>query len=40
LGIAPALAGSVTSATQIGYGTGLFLLVSLADLIEHRRLVL
>jgi predicted MFS family arabinose efflux permease len=40
LGIAPALAGSVTSATQIGYGSGLFLLVCLADLIEHRRLVL
>ena len=40
LGIAPDMAGSVTSATQIGYGTGLFLLVSLADLIEHRRLVL
>jgi predicted MFS family arabinose efflux permease len=40
LGIAPDLAGSVTSATQIGYGAGLFLLVSLADLVEHRRLVL
>ncbi len=34
------MAGSVTSVTQIGYGIGLFLLVCLADLIEHRRLVL
>jgi predicted MFS family arabinose efflux permease len=34
------MAGSVTSVTQVGYGVGLFLLVSLADLIEHRRLVL
>jgi len=34
------VAGSVTSVTQIGYGLGLFLLVSLADLIEHRRLIL
>jgi predicted MFS family arabinose efflux permease len=34
------MAGSVTSVTQVGYGMGLFLLVSLADLIEHRRLVL
>jgi predicted MFS family arabinose efflux permease len=40
LGIAPDMAGSVTSVTQIGYGLGLFLLVSLADLVEHRRLVL
>lgn len=34
------MAGSVTSVTQVGYGVGLFLLVSLADLVEHRRLVL
>ena len=40
LGISPDMAGSVTSVTQIGYGLGLFLLVSLADLVEHRRLVL
>lgn len=40
IGIAPDLAGSVVSITQIGYGAGLFLLVSLADLVENRRLVL
>ncbi len=40
LGIKPDLAGSVVSITQIGYGAGLFLLVSLADLVENRRLVL
>ncbi len=39
-GIKPDLAGSVVSITQIGYGAGLFLLVSLADLIENKRLVL
>jgi predicted MFS family arabinose efflux permease len=33
-------AGSVVSVTQIGYGVGLFLLVSLADLVENKRLVL
>jgi predicted MFS family arabinose efflux permease len=40
LGISPDLAGSVVSVTQIGYGVGLFLLVSLADLVENKRLVL
>lgn len=40
IGISPELAGSVVSVTQIGYGLGLFLLVSLADLVENRRLVL
>jgi predicted MFS family arabinose efflux permease len=40
LGISPALAGSAVSVTQIGYGLGLFFLVSLADLIENRKLVL
>lgn len=40
IGITPDLAGSVVSITQIGYGAGLFLLVSLADLVENRRLVL
>ena len=40
IGIDPALAGSVVSVTQIGYGVGLFFLVSLADLVENKRLVL
>ena len=40
LGISADLAGSVVSITQLGYGCGLFLLVSLADLVENRRLVL
>ncbi|HEY0182579.1 MAG TPA: MFS transporter [Rhodopila sp.] len=40
IGVSPELAGSVVSVTQIGYGIGLFLLVSLADLVENRRLVL
>ncbi|WP_024276523.1 MFS transporter [Hyphomicrobium sp. 802] len=38
--ITPDLAGSISSVTQIGYGVGLFLLVSLADLVENKRLVL
>ncbi len=40
IGVSPDLAGSVTSITQIGYGIGLFMLVSLADLVENKRLVL
>jgi predicted MFS family arabinose efflux permease len=40
LGISDRLAGSITSITQIGYGAGLFLLVSLGDIVENRRLVL
>lgn len=40
LGLDPDLAGSLTGITQIGYGVGLFLLVSAADLVENRRLVL
>ena len=40
IGVSPELAGSVVSVTQIGYGVGLFLLVSLADLVENRKLVL
>lgn len=40
IGIGPDIAGSVVSVTQIGYGIGLFLLVSLADLVENRKLVL
>jgi predicted MFS family arabinose efflux permease len=40
IGVSPDIAGSVVSVTQIGYGTGLFLLVPIADLVENRRLVL
>ena len=40
LGIQRDLAGSVVSVTQVGYGIGLFFLVSLADLVENRRLVI
>src|ERR1700754_1158113 len=40
LGISPDLTGSVVTVTQIGYGAGLFLLVSLADLVENRKLAL
>lgn len=40
IGIPPDLAGSIVSVAQIGYGLGLFLLVSLADLVENRTLVL
>jgi predicted MFS family arabinose efflux permease len=40
IGVSPDLSGAVVSVTQIGYGMGLFLLVSLADLVENRRLVL
>jgi MFS family permease len=36
IGISPDLAGAVVSVTQIGYGIGLFLLVSLADLVGNR----
>ncbi|HEY4202644.1 MAG TPA: MFS transporter [Devosiaceae bacterium] len=40
IGIRPDLAGTVVSTTQVGYGLGLLLLVSLADLVENKRLVL
>ncbi|GLS22464.1 MFS transporter [Labrys miyagiensis] len=40
IGLSPNIAGSIVSITQIGYGLGLFLLVSLADLVENRLLVL
>lgn len=40
IGVGPRLAGAIVSVTQIGYGIGLFLLVSLADLVENRKLVL
>lgn len=40
IGVGSDLAGSVASVTQLGYGAGLLFLVSLADLVENRRLVL
>ena len=40
IGIRPDLAGVLVSVTQIGYALGLFFLVSLADLVESKRLVL
>ena len=40
LGLEPGLAGSVVSASQFGYGIGLFCLVPLLDMFENRRLVL
>jgi predicted MFS family arabinose efflux permease len=40
IGVKPDIAGSISSVTQIGYGIGLFLLVSLADLVENKRLVM
>lgn len=40
LKVSPALAGSLVSITQIGYGLGLFFLVSLSDLVESRKLIL
>ncbi len=39
-GLSQDIAGSIVSVTQIGYGTGLFFLVPIADLVENRRLVL
>ena len=40
LGIQPQFAGAVVSASQFGYGLGLFLLVPLSDMVENRRLVI
>jgi hypothetical protein len=34
------MAGAIVSVTQIVHGTGLFLLVPIADLVENRKLVL
>ncbi len=40
LGLSASSAGLIVTATQVGYGVGLLLLVPLADLMENRRLVL
>jgi predicted MFS family arabinose efflux permease len=40
LHMSAALAGLIVTATQLGYGLGLFFLVSLSDLFDNRRLVL
>ena len=40
LGLSPKAAGLIVTMTQIGYGTGLLLIVPLGDLIENRRLIL
>lgn len=40
VGISRDLAGSIVSITQVGYGIGLFFIVSLADCVENKRLVL
>jgi len=40
LGFSSVAAGLIATATLLGYATGLFLLVPLADLVENRRLVL
>jgi predicted MFS family arabinose efflux permease len=39
LGIAPGTVGVFVTATQVGYGLGLFFLVPLGDLLDRRRLV-
>ena len=38
-GISHAAAGTITTATQLGYGLGLILLVPLGDLVDRRKLV-
>lgn len=40
IGVSVEYAGAIVSVTQIGYGLGLLFLVSLADRVENRRLVL
>ncbi len=40
IGVGADVAGAIVGVTQIGYGIGLFLIVSLADLVENKRLVL
>ena len=40
IGLAPRMAGFTVTLTQLGYGAGLLFIVSLADLVENRRLAL
>ncbi|WP_375382939.1 MFS transporter [uncultured Sphingomonas sp.] len=40
VGLSGSAAGLVVTLTQLGYGAGLFLVVSLADLVENKRLIL
>jgi predicted MFS family arabinose efflux permease len=40
LHLSAGLGGLIVSVTQLGYGAGLFLIVSLADRVENRRLIL
>ncbi|WP_420143195.1 MFS transporter [Sphingobium sp.] len=40
IGMSAAVAGLITTLTQLGYGAGLFLVVPLADLFENRGIVL
>ncbi|HUD94428.1 MFS transporter [Sphingobium sp.] len=40
IGMSAAVAGLITTLTQLGYGVGLFLVVPVADLFENRRIVL
>ena len=40
MGLKGGAAGLIVTLTQLGYGAGLFLVVSLADLVENRRLIL
>ena len=39
LGMKERLAGLIVTLTQLGYGAGLFFIVSLSDLVENRRLI-
>jgi predicted MFS family arabinose efflux permease len=39
LGISPAAIGLIVTLTQVGFGTGLLLIVPLGDLLENRRLI-
>lgn len=39
LGMPEKLAGLIVTLTQLGYGAGLFFIVSLSDLVENRRLI-